>query len=154
MGRFKTIAGYFKEVIEKQPVKIEVNRHAIKEDGSLSFREDGVTPVLERVQVDAEVDVKNVVWVEEEKIPFTEEEERARDEEEAEHERQMILKKAEDLVLAKKEKLDKLTISQSEKLLTEDDESVIRQIKQKYRLNKIDIESAQTIEQLESLELL
>ena len=148
MARFKTVAGYFKEVVEKQPIKIEVNKMVTNEDGSPAFKEDGVTPILERVLTDAEVDVRNIVWVDEVRIPLTEEEEAQKDAEEAEHERVVAQKKIDDLAAAKKVAIDKITLEQSNQILMEDDEAIIRQIKLQYRADKAAIEAATDIEQL------
>src|SRR4051812_43633689 len=82
MARFKTTAGHFIEVIEKQSIKVKQNRHAEDEVGGLKFHEDKVTPVIEEIEVDATVDVKNRIWVNQVDIPFTPEEEIARDAEE------------------------------------------------------------------------
>lgn len=82
MPRFKTIAGYFQEVIEKQPIKIMQNQVKRNEAGSVEFDETG-KPIMISVEVDAEVDVKNVIWNDQVNIQFTQEEEDARDAEEA-----------------------------------------------------------------------
>jgi len=83
MARFKAIAGHFREVIKKLPIKIPQTVQAVDENGRPQFAEDKVTPILTEIEVDAFVDYKNREWVDQVNIPFTPEEEIARDAEEA-----------------------------------------------------------------------
>lgn len=86
MGRMRAIAGYFKDVVEKQKITISQNVHVRDDAGNLMFEEDKVTPIMKPMPVEMEADVKNIVWVDQQNIPFTPEEEAARDAEEELHE--------------------------------------------------------------------
>jgi len=83
MARYKTIAGYFQEVIEKQPIIIKQNVHAKDQNGNARYKDDQVTPVMEEVDVEVLVDVKNRIWVDQVNLPLSTEEEEHRDAEEA-----------------------------------------------------------------------
>lgn len=91
MGRIKTIAGHFKEVMEEQPIKVMQNVHVLDEKGNLLFEEGGVKPLMKSIEVDAMVMVKNKIWIDQIDVPFTPEEEEARDAEEELHEIEKLM---------------------------------------------------------------
>lgn len=83
MGRHRAIAGYFKQVVNKQLVTIQQNIHLQDENGNFLFEDDGAKPLMEMRPVEVYIDVHDREWVDQVNIPFTPEEEEARDAEEA-----------------------------------------------------------------------
>lgn len=83
MARNHTIAGYFKEVVSRQPITIKVTVHQKDESGNLLFEADGTKPLLKVEEKQEFVDVRDRIWVDQVDVPFTPEEEEARDAEEA-----------------------------------------------------------------------
>ena len=151
MARFHTQAGYFTQVIEKQPVTITQNEHSKDENGNLLFHEDGATPVMQTVSVDTFVDVPMRVWVDQVDVPFTPEEEAIRDIEEQNHAIEQAKAANAEFQAAKKAKIDALTLSMSEQLLMADDDG--SSIKAAYRESKKQIDSASNAEELAKIEI-
>lgn len=70
----KIIAGHFANKVIPQVIKIEVHKPK-HDEGGLVFEEDRVTPVMEIVVEEREVNVEQRVWVPQEEIEMTIEEE-------------------------------------------------------------------------------
>lgn len=151
MARFKTIAGYFDVVTERQIVQVLQTEHVRDETGVLKFEEDGVKPVLREIMVDTFVDVPVRRWIDEQRIPLTPEEEAERDAEEANYEIEKARAALEDFEKEKKSALDKLTLAMSEQILMSDEDG--KDIKNKYREKKSLIESASNMDELKELQL-
>lgn len=126
MARFHTKAGYFTQVIEKQPVTITQNEHATDENGNLLFEENGTKPLMRVVTVNTTVDVPVTVWVDQVDIPFTPEEEAERDAEEEQTAREQANKSLVELEKSKKALIDSMTLKMSERMLLGEDTNDIR----------------------------
>lgn len=151
MARFKTIAGHFKNVIEKQVVKITQTEHVRNDAGHHMFEEDGVKPVMREILVDTFVDVPVRRWIDEVHIPLTPEEEAERDAEEAQYEIEKARTANESFLAKKKLEIDKLTLKMSEELLLSDEDG--KNIKSNYREIRKRIEDASSVDELNQLEI-
>lgn len=153
MGRMRAIAGYFKDVVEKQKITISQNVHVRDESGNLMFEEDKATPIMQPMAVEIDADVKNTIWIPQQNIPFTPEEEAEADLEEAEWHAKKAQQKIDELYSAKKSAIDKLTLIQSEKLLMSENDEEAKRAKDWYRMQRAALEAVENIEELDKWDL-
>ena len=149
MARFKTIAGFFDMVTERQTVTVMQTEHVKDDSGQLMFEDDGIKPVMRDILVETFVDVPVRRWIDQVNIPFTPEEEAERDLEEAQYEIEKTRVAAEAFAAEKKTAIDKLTLVMSEQLLMTENED--KAIKASYRAAKERISQASTSDELKQI---
>lgn len=148
--RFKTIPGYFEEIIQQQTVKVMQNVHALDAAGFPLYELNSTKPLMKQVMVDSTVNVPIRIWVDDKQIPFTPEEEAIADIEEAQNEIKAQSINI-DLSAKKKAAIDGLNLKMAGMLFMTDDD--IRVIKAKYRIYREKIEKANSQFELDSIEI-